>query len=285
MTRLSAVVVPLLIAASILSCDRTSEAPAAVEPAQPAVAVPTRVPSQSPTPAPPDLRVVATTTEPLFASAADLDYSPDGSADARGKIVAHSTLIIIGTVPDTDPRVERVPGRLFGDPSGPDPNWTTIAYVHDVLVERYLKGSGPGTVPVLLPWGHEETVRGTGNTPGTLTQVSYSARHLYLEKGGRYLLFLTEIDHAPGLWTGTAEPYRYLLSEGRGRVRSPVRNPGRPFYTGKSEQDLIDRVEAVIDYQSAVADSGIPHRARWRLESLDGSPPLEGRSPTPHCER
>ena len=280
MTRLSAVVVPLLIAASILSCDRTSEAPAAVEPAQPAVAVPTRVPSQSPTPAPPDLRVVATTTEPLFASAADLDYSPDGSADARGKIVAHSTLIIIGTVPDTDPRVERVPGRLFGDPSGPDPNWTTIAYVHDVLVERYLKGSGPGTVPVLLPWGHEETVRGTGNTPGTLTQVSYSARHLYLEKGGRYLLFLTEIDHAPGLWTGTAEPYRYLLSEGRGRVRSPVRNPGRPFYTGKSEQDLIDRVEAVIDYQSAVADSGIPHRARWRLESLDGSPPLEGTSLT-----
>ena len=280
MTRLSAAVVVILAAAAVLSCDRTPDAPAAVEPAQPAVAIPTRVPSQSPTPAPPDLRVVATTTEPLFASAADLDYSPDGSADARGKIVAHSTLIIIGTVADTDPLVERVPARLSGDPSRPDPNWTTVAYVHDVLVERYLKGNGPGTLPVLLPWGHEEIVPGTGNAPGTLTQVSYSARHLYLEKGGRYLLFLTESDHAPGLWTGTAEPYRYLLSEGRGRVRTPALSPGRPFYTGRSEQDLIDRVMDVIDYQSAVASSGIPHRARWRLESLDGSPPLEGGSPT-----
>ena len=160
----------------------------------------------------------------------------------------------------------------------PDPNWTTVAYVHDVMVERYLKGSGPGTVPVLLPWGHEETVPGTGNAPGVLIQTSYSARHLYLERGGRYLLFLTESDHVPGLWTGTAEPYRYLLSEGRGRVRSPARNPGRPFYTRGSEQDLIDRVKDVIDYQRAVANSGIPHRDRWRLESLDGSPLLEGTS-------
>ena len=280
MTRLSAVVVHMLIAAVVLSCDRTPEAPATVEPAQPAAVVPTLGPLHTPTPAPPDFRVVATTTGPLFTSAADLDYSPDGSADARGKIVAHSTLIIIGTVADTDPLVERVPGRLSGDPSRPDPNWTTIAYVHDVLVERYLKGSGPATVSLLLPWGHEETVPGTGNAPGTLTQVSYSARHLYLEKGGRYLLLLTESDHAPGLWTGTAEPYRYLLSEGRGRVRTPALSPGRPFYTGRSEQDLIDRVMDVIDYQSAVANSGIPHRARWRLESLDGSLPLEGRSPT-----
>ena len=276
MTRLSAVVVLTLFAALVLSCDRPPDTPAAVEAAQPAVVVPTQRPSQPPTPAPPDLRVVATTTEPLFTSAADLDYSPDGSADARGKIVAHSTLIIIGTVAGADLRVERVPGQLFGDLSRPDPNWTTVAYVHDVLVERYLKGSGPGTLPVLLPWGHEEIVPGTGNAPGTLTQVSYSARHLYLEKGGRYLLFLAEVDHAPGLWTGTAEPYRYLLSEGRGRVRTPARNPARPFYTGRSEQDLVDRVKAVIDYQSAVANSGIPHRDRWTLVSLDGNPRLEG---------
>ena len=131
---------------------------------------------------------------------------------------------------------------------------------------------------MLLPWGHEEIVPATANAPGVLVQNSYRARHLYLEKGGRYLLFLTESDHAPGLWTGTAEPYRYLLSEGRGRVKTPARNPGRPFYTGKSEQDLIDRVKDVIDYQSAVANSGIPHYDRWRLESLDGSPSLEGTS-------
>ena len=279
MTRVSAVVL-MLVASVVLSCDRTPDASEVVEPPQPTVVVPTLGPSHPPTPALPDLRVVATTTEPLFTSAADLDYAPDGSADPRGKIVAHSTLIVIGTVTDTDPRVERVPGRLTGDPSRPDPNWTTVGYVHDVLVERYLKGRGPGKVPVLVPWGHEETVPGTGNAPVTLTLVSYSARHLYLEKGGRYLLFLTESDHAPGLWTGTAEPYRYLLSEGRGRVRTPARNPARPFYTRRSEQDLVDRVKDVIDNQSAVADSGIPHRDRWRLESLDGSPPLENRSLT-----
>ena len=280
MTRFSAVVAPMLIAAVVLSCDRTPETPAAVEPAQPAVVVPTQRPLESPTPVPQNFTFVATTTEPLLMTAADLDYGPYGSGDDRGKIVAHSTLVIIGTVADTDPSVERVHGRLSGDPSRPDPNWTTIAYVHDVLVERFLKGDGPDTVPVLVPWGHEETVPGTGNAPGTLTQVSYSAPHLYMEKGGRYLLFLTESDHAPGLWTGTAEPYRYLLSEGRGRVRTPARSPVRPFYTRGSEQDLIDRVQAVIDYQSAVAASGIPHRDRWILESLDGSPPLEGRSHT-----
>ena len=274
MIRPFAVLAPMLVAAVVLSCDRTSEAPATVEQTQPATVAPTLGPSHTPTPAPPELRIVATTTDPLFTSASELDYGPYGTGDDRGKIVAHSTLIIIGTVAGTDPRAARIPGRLSGDPSRPDPNWTTVAYVHDILVERYLKGSGPGTVPLLLPWGHEETVPGTGNAPGTLMQVSYSARHL--DKGGRYLLFLTESDHAPGLWTGTAEPYRYLLSGGMGRVRTPDRNPARPFYTGRSQQDLIDRVIDVIDNQSAVADSGIPHRARWVLESLDGSPPLEG---------
>ena len=278
MIRLSAVLAPILIAAVVLSCDRAPEAPATVVQTQPATVVPTPGPSHTPTPAQPELRIVATTTEPLFTSASELDYGPYGTGTDRGKIVAHSTLIVIGTVADADQLVERVPGRLTGDPSRPDPNWTTVAYVHDILVERYLKGSGPGTVPLLLPWGHEETMPGTGNEPGVLVQTSYSARHLYLDKGDRYLLFLTESDHAPGLWTGTAEPYRYLLSGGRGRVRTPATDPGRPFYTGKSQQDLIDRVIDVIDYQSAVADSGIPHRARWILESLDGSPPLEGTS-------
>ena len=216
MIRPFAVLAPMLIAAVVLSCDRTSEAPATVEQTQPATIAPTLGPSHTPTPAQPELRIVATTTDPLFTSASELDYGPYGTGDDRGKIVAHSTLIIIGTVAGTDPRAARIPGQLSGDPSRPDPNWTTVAYVHDILVERYLKGSGPGTVPLLLPWGHEETVPGTGNEPGILVQTSYSARHLHLDKGDRYLLFLTESGHAPGLWTGTAEPYRYLLAAGHG---------------------------------------------------------------------
>lgn len=290
MPRLTLVVaIHLMIAVVIMSCDLSPHTPTSAKTFIPAPSqaqtvssptVPTPAPVQKMTPTPMPLTVVATTTEPLYKSAANLDYSPDGSAGDRAKIVAHSTLIIIGTVTEIDPPVRRIAGRLSGDQSRPDPNWTIVAYVYDIMVERYLKGSDPGTVPVLLPWGHEEIVPGTGNAPGVLVQTSYSARHLYLEKGGRYLLFLAESAHVPGLWTGTAEPYRYLLSDGRGRVRSSARNPGRPFYTGKSEQDLIDRVRAVIDYQSAVASSGIPHRDRWILESLDGNPILEDRSLT-----
>ena len=277
----------LTMAVVIMSCDLspdkpsparpvTSELPQAQSVSPPSMTTPDPIHTAPPTPLP--LTIVATTTDPLYTSAAELDYSPDGSAGDRAKIVAHSTLIVIGTVADADPKVERIPGRLSGDPSRPDPNWTTVAYVHDIMVERYLKGSGPDAIPVLLPWGHEEIVLGAAHAPGVLVQTSYSAHHLYLEKGGRYLLFLTESDHVPGLWTGTAEPYRYLLSEGRGRVRTPAGNPGRPFYTRGSEQDLIDRVKDVIDYQSSVANSGIPHRERWKLESLDGSLILEDRS-------
>ena len=229
-----------------------------------------------PTATPVALAVVATTTGPPYITTADLDDAPTGSSDGRARIVAHSTLILIGMVPDADPRVERVPGRNLGDPSRPDPNWTTIAYVHDVQVERYLKGSGPGILPVMQATGHETVSPRSGVTPGFLNHVRYSAHHYYFERGGRYLLFLRESDHAPGLWVGTAEPYKYHLFEGRARARTPARDPGRTFYIKRGEEDLLERVQDVVDYQSAFASSGIPNGVRWNLESLDGRPLLKG---------
>ena len=226
------------------------------------------------------LTIVTTTTEPTYFTTDDLDDAPDGSSDGRSKIVAHSTLILIGTAPEADPRVERIPGRLTGDPSRPDPNWTTIAYVHDVQVERYLKGRGPATIPVMQPTGHENISPGSGATPGLLNHVRYSAHNFYFERGGRYLLFLRESEHAPGLWMGTAEPYKYQLFEGRARARTPARDPGRAFYTRRGEEELLERVQDVVDYQSAFASSGIPNRVRWNLEFLDGRPRLEGTLPT-----
>ena len=228
------------------------------------------------TPTPPALAVVATTTEPTYAIAADLDRVPSGSSDARGKIVARSALILIGTVSDAKPRVERISGRIPGDPSRPDPNWTTLAYVHDVQVERYLKGSGPDTLPVMQQTGHETISPGSGAIPGLLNHVRYSAHDYYFERGVRYLLFLSEREHAPGLWMGTAEPYKYQLFEGRARARTPATEPGRTFYIKRGEEELLKRVQDVVDYQSAFASSGIPNGVRWNLESLDGKPPLEG---------
>ena len=243
--------------------------PATVEPQQART-----VPQSTATPV--ALVVVATTTEPPYITTADLDDAPTGSSDGRSKMVARSTLILIGTVPDADPRVERIIGHIHGDPSRPDPNWTTIAYVHDVQVERYLKGSGPATLPVMQATGHETVSPGSGATPGILNHVRYSAHHYYLERGGRYLLFLRESDHAPGLWVGTAEPYKYQIFEGRARTRTPARDPGRAFCTRCGEEEILDRVQNEIDYQSAFASSGIPNGVRWNLESLDGKPLLEG---------
>ena len=66
---------------------------------------------------------MATTTEPTYITAANLAKAPTGSSDARGKIVAHSTLIlIVGTVRDAEPRVERTSRTaILGYPSSPDP--------------------------------------------------------------------------------------------------------------------------------------------------------------------
>ena len=245
--------------------------------AEPATAEPRQVQAgPPPTATSVALAVVATTTGPPYITTADLDDDPTGSSDGRGKIVAHSTLILIGTAPDAEPRVERIPGRILGDPSRPDPNWTTIAYVHDVQVERYLKGSGPATLTVMQATGHETVSPGSGATPGFLNHVRYSAHHYYFERGGRYLLFLKESDHASGLWLGTAEPYKYHLFEGRARARTPARDPGRTFYTKRGEEEILERVQDVIDYQSAFASSGIPNGVRWNLESLDGRSLLEG---------
>ena len=244
---------------------------------EPATAEPQQVQAgPPPTAAPPALPVVATTTEPMYITAADLANAPTGSSDARAKIVAHSTLILIGTAPDADPRVERIRGRTHGDPSRPDPNWTTIVYVHDVQVERYLKGSGPATLPVMQPTGHETISPGSGATPGFLNHVRYSAHNFYFERGSRYLLFLRKSEHLPGLWVGTAEPYKYHLFEGRARARTPAKDPGRTFYIKRGEEELLERVQELIDYQSAFASSGIPNGVRWNLESLDGRPRLEG---------
>ena len=104
----------------------------------------------------------------LYRTAKNLDNAPDGSSDVLAKLVAHSTLIVIGTTSDTEPREERVPGRLPSGPSKPDPNYTMIGNVYEVQVERYLKGSGDTTLPVIQSIGYDAIAPGLGNTPGRL---------------------------------------------------------------------------------------------------------------------
>ena len=223
------------------------------------------------------------TTMPMqvtYVTAKNLENAPDGSSDDLAKLVAHSTLIVIGTTSGAGPREERVPGRLPDDPSKPDPNYTMIGNIYEVEVERYLKGDGDPTLPVIQSIGYDALVPGPGNTPGRLTRGRDTSPNLLLGKSSRYLLFLRDNNHAPGLWMGTAHPYKFLLSDGMAMVESPVGDLEGAF-PDRAEAEIVGLVKSLADGSSGadtpmMAASGILDGARWVLESLDGSPTIDG---------
>lgn len=228
---------PIVVLLAVLACDDSQNAPAPVPAAKPSVdGEQTRLQSESvtpPTPKPPVAtgppqrspvppQVFPIPMQVTYVTAKNLDNAPDGSSDALAKLVAHSTLIVIGTTADAEPREERIPGRLSSDPSKPDPNYATIANVYDVQVERYLKGEGGEGLSLSQSIGFDAFVPGPPNTPGRLTKGRNDSLGVRLGRNSRYLLFLEENDHPPGLWKGIAEPYRFLLAEDEARVESPV---------------------------------------------------------------
>ena len=202
--------------------------------------------------------VVTAPMQPMYVTARSLDNAPDGSSDDLSKLVAHSTVIVIGMTSDEDPREERIQGRDPNDPSMPDPNYATIGNVYDIRVERYLKGSGDETLSLVQPTGYEAFVSGPPNTPGTLTRGRDTTPNLLLQKSNRYLLFLRENEHAPGLWMGTVQPYRFVLSGGTASVESPVTSLDREF-PDRTEMALVGFVESLIAGSSATDALGDKH--------------------------
>ena len=192
----------------------------AATPPTPKPPVATGSPQRSPVPP----QAVAMPLQVTYVTANNLDETPGGSSDELAKLVSNSTLIVIGTTSDAEPREERIPGRLPGDPSKPDPNFTMIGNVYDVQVERYLKGDDVKVLSVIQSIGFDAIVPGPGNTPGRLSQGRDGSPNVHLGRNSRYLLFLEENEHAPGLWKGTAEPYRFLLEEAHGEGGKPGRN-------------------------------------------------------------
>ena len=188
--------------------------------------------------------VVTAPMQPIYVTARNLDNAPDGSSDDLSKLVAHSTLIVIGQTAPNEPREERIQGRDPNDPSRPDPNHATIGNVYDIRVERFLKGSGDETLSVVQPIGYEAFVPGPPNTPGRITKGRDTTPNLLLQESSRYLLFLTENEHAPGLWMGTAQPYRFTLSGGTARVESPVTSLDTEF-PERTEVELVSLVESL----------------------------------------
>ena len=234
-----------------------------------------RVPSGRPEPS----KVVTMTIQPSYVTTRSLDDAPDGSSDDLAKLVAHSTIIAIGTTADGDPREERVPGRLTSDPSKPDPNFTMVGNVYEVHVERYLKGEGNAILPVIQPTGHDAIIPGPGNSPGRLTQGRDASPELLMARNSRYVLFLRENDHAPGLWMGTAHPYKFLLEDDMARVESPVGGLDGAF-PDRSEAELVSLIESFmasnrVGQAPKIAELETPDGSNWELELVDGSPLID----------
>lgn len=158
--------------------------------------------------------------------------SLDGTSDPLGNLVANSTVIVIGTVPTAEPESLRVQDKA-------NANVRALGNGFNVQVERYLKGSGADTIPVIQFYGLEFMAR------GRLQQARNKDENLSLGKGDRYLLFLKENGSYPGYWSGPAHPYKFLLSGGRAKVESPVGDLGRAFLE-QSEVEFVSSVESRI---------------------------------------
>lgn len=154
-----------------------------------------------------------------------------GSGTALDKLIANSTVIVIGTVPVGDPDTLR--------PLDATGNVRVVGSGYNVQVERYLKGSGPNTIPVVQFHGLDFTDQ------GTTRQTQNDDKDLLLGKNNRYLLFLKENSTAVGYWSGPAQPYKFLLSGGQAKVESPVGDLDGAF-PQQSESDFISSVETKI---------------------------------------
>ncbi len=194
----------------------------------------------TPTPQPPATPRPADTPQPA-PSAGQLRTVSEGmyiSSGSLDDLVANSTTIVIGTIPSSEPNTLSVDSQV-SDASGPITNVQAVGSGYNVEVERYLKGSGGNTIPVVQFYGIDYTDQ------GQIKQARDNDADLLLSKGSRYLLFLRENRSHSGYWIGTAEPYKFLLKGGQAKVKSPLSGLGGTF-PEQPESDFISSVEAKI---------------------------------------
>jgi hypothetical protein len=156
------------------------------------------------------------------------------------ELAAKSSVVVIGTVSSDEPTTRNIHGRYPGDSSRPDPNYIGVGSIYQVDVERYLKGSGGDSLPVVQ---FESTIT---NHNGQMVENPRREADFPLTKGTRYLLFLEPQSEAPDLWFGTTEPYRWVLSSGQATVETLVES-ARAMFPDTSEVDFVASVEAFVD--------------------------------------
>lgn len=161
------------------------------------------------------------------------------TADSVEGLVSQSSAVVIGTVISTTPTRLEIPGRLPSDPSQPDPNYTGVGQVYEVRVERSLRGTEATTIRVVQ---FESSIVSIG---GQVREVESESARFPLTFGTRYMLFLTPQGQIPGLWLGTAQPFRFVLSDGIARAESPA-GQIRSLFPDRPESVLVSEAERVI---------------------------------------
>ena len=220
-----------LLPLMIIGCQLGIEPQPASTPLPPATPLPPNTPVPPPTAVPRAIQrhhPGPVYVESLYRTANNLE----GSSGALGKLVANSTVIVIGSVPNNDHDAIRIQDQAA-------PNVQVVGSGFNIQVERYLKGSGDDTIPIVQFYGLDYTDKGESR------QTRDTNEDLLLGKNSRYLLFLIENGSVSGYWMGTAHPYKFLLKGGRAKAESPVGDL-RGAFPEQSEADFISSVESRI---------------------------------------
>ena len=144
--------------------------------------------------------------ESLYRTANNLE----GSSGALGKLVANSTVIVIGSVPNNDPHAIRIQDQAA-------PNVQVVGSGFNIQVERYLKGSGDDTIPIVQSYGLDYTDQGESR------QTRDTNEDLPLGKNSRYLLFLIENGSVSGYWMGDCPSVQVSAEGGKSKGGEPCR--------------------------------------------------------------
>ena len=224
-TWLTLILLPLMI----IGCQLGFGPQPASTPLPPATPLPPDTPVPPPTAVPRAIqRGVLGPRTAVYMTANSLQ----GANDNLGKLVVNSTVIVIGTVPSNDPVAVRVQDQSNASVHG-------VGSGFNVQVERYLKGSGGDTIPIIQFYGLDYTDQ------GETWQSRDTNEGLLMGKNNRYLFFLRPNGTHPGYWSGPALPYKFLLAGGQATAESPVGDL-RGAFPEQSESDFISSVEAKI---------------------------------------
>ena len=253
-----------LLSLIMLGCQLVPGEQPAATPRPPATPLPPNTPMPPPTPAP--------TVIPRVGSVVvDIDYATvnmlPGPSDPLAKLVVNSTVIVIGTLAHDEPESVRVQDRS-------NASVQSVGSSFNVQVERYLKGSGGDTIPVV------QFTRLDFWDRGQTRQVRDKNENLNLDEGSRYLLFLKENESYLGYLSGTIHPYKFLLVDGEARSESPVGTLDGAF-PNRPESEFIAEIEALIAGKELPDTSereatGIPDESEWLLAEVNGDALIDG---------